>query len=1218
MADPAKCNHTFEKSKVPKHATCLACNGKIKDKDALVCKDCKAVQHVTCQGSSSPTSGSPASGTAAAPDHAHHGHKHVPPGKAPPGAPSMGSPSTSFVAPSTSPLSRPLDPHPHTSPVAQGDTTLLRFSAGTPMGPGSPMPSADEVERLFKEIAASLGLPKSATEAMSMDRKWQLVTMHSQMLRKASGPSEIAKVKSPAQYITMLKAEVSPDLLEQLLVYLRTQQISWLKGFLDDDGLSIIISRLKSLLFNLGEKTAEQQRMEAACVRAIKAVMNSPLGLSAITHVKDAVRIIALCLGSRTLHDTLKAEVLSILTVLCMTPNPEAKHGEPENFHSLVLAAMSSYKEHMREKRRFQQLIAALKTTDSIELKAKYLALINALINEATDLDLRISIRNEFLTLGVATILKELQEKPDATSATATALLTQVDVFKELGELDTEELNQRFEGTVAELKVDINNADSVFGAVKTVAGQHGVNDVLLSVLQSLLSNITSPDRAVPKLLLIDRLVRQISLTVQAAGAGGEGEPHVIGIEGNQIDFENLMNTVADKESELKLKKEVEALNETKSQLTKKTNAQAFMITEKEQALADKSKELDEVRTKMADLENHLKEVRAEIANQAKRGGDAAPEAKDADAQSWQRKQSDWEERERELKRSIGILEEELKKAGLAVPALPAGGSGMESAGGPPPPPPMPGMEGAGGPPPPPPMPGMGGPPPPPPMPGMGGPPPPPPPPGMGGMGGPPPPPPPPGMRGPPPLPGMGRGMGMAAVPQFNQAVTKIPKASTKMKGLQWTKIPPKALGQTIFAKLGKLEDIPIPTEELENEFGQKKVEVGENDAAKEKKKGPVQIIDGKTSQNVAILLKGFRGRSIPEIVTGMRTLDEHMFEVGVVNAMIKCLPSKDDIANIEEFLKSNTEESKELGLAETFALEINKVSMVDVKMAAFSGKLGYPNKYQDLVTDVKTLHAACAQVMASTKFTRVIEIILMLGNFLNSGTPRGGVTGFKISILAKLGDTKSTDNKRTFLNYLVNYISKHFPDYKDFPAEMSGVALACNVAGQQLEGDINSLAKSVREIETAVQKVSSSEAEDKQPFVDIMTAFLDKAKTEVEELRNSFKEMNDLYVKMIGFYGEDTSKPQPPEEFFREFNQFFDNWDRANKENERLKEQAEKEAKREIERQKREALKAENAKKKADTATKEEAVVDDLMTDVLSGAAFTARRFRNMKKLPGM
>ena len=173
--------------------------------------------------------------------------------------------------------------------------------------------------------------------------------------------------------------------------------------------------------------------------------------------------------------------------------------------------------------------------------------------------------------------------------------------------------------------------------------------------------------------------------------------------------------------------------------------------------------------------------------------------------------------------------------GIGPPPPPPPGMG----GPPPPPPPPPGM---GGPPPPPPPPGMGGPPPPPPPPGMGGPPPPPPPPGMGGA---PPPPPPPGMGGPPPPPMFGGvpppPFGASAVDGAGSKIKSSPKPSSKMKKLQWNKIPAHVLKRSTSSVWKKVEQVDgvepdyIIEEDLFKQAEKKKVET------KEKPKEPKEV-----------------------------------------------------------------------------------------------------------------------------------------------------------------------------------------------------------------------------------------------------------------------------------------------------------------------------------------------------------------------------------------
>lgn len=57
------------------------------------------------------------------------------------------------------------------------------------------------------------------------------------------------------------------------------------------------------------------------------------------------------------------------------------------------------------------------------------------------------------------------------------------------------------------------------------------------------------------------------------------------------------------------------------------------------------------------------------------------------------------------------------------------------------------------------------------------------------------------------------------------------------------------------------------------------------------------------------------------------------------------------------------------------------------------------------------LTAATNQVADSTKFNRVLETVLAIGNYMNGDTPRGGAYGYKLDALNKLHTIKSIDQR---------------------------------------------------------------------------------------------------------------------------------------------------------------------------------------------------------------
>lgn len=69
------------------------------------------------------------------------------------------------------------------------------------------------------------------------------------------------------------------------------------------------------------------------------------------------------------------------------------------------------------------------------------------------------------------------------------------------------------------------------------------------------------------------------------------------------------------------------------------------------------------------------------------------------------------------------------------------------------------------------------------------------------------------------------------------------------------------------------------------------------------------------------------------------------------------------------------------------------------------------------------------KIMNSKRFQKLLEYILAVGNYMNSiniilldGSARGNKYGFKLSTLDKLYTTKTSDNKLTLLQYIINFV----------------------------------------------------------------------------------------------------------------------------------------------------------------------------------------------------
>ena len=67
-----------------------------------------------------------------------------------------------------------------------------------------------------------------------------------------------------------------------------------------------------------------------------------------------------------------------------------------------------------------------------------------------------------------------------------------------------------------------------------------------------------------------------------------------------------------------------------------------------------------------------------------------------------------------------------------------------------------------------------------------------------------------------------------------------------------------------------------------------------------------------------------------------------------------------------------------------------------------------------------------------TKVLQILELILLFGNILNTGSRNEQSVGFDISYLPKFGGTKDRNNKGTLMTFLVEIIETSHPELSNF------------------------------------------------------------------------------------------------------------------------------------------------------------------------------------------
>ncbi|CAN8032239.1 unnamed protein product, partial [Ixodes persulcatus] len=525
--------------------------------------------------------------------------------------------------------------------------------------------------------------------------------------------------------------------------------------------------------------------------------------------------------------------------------------------------------------------------------------------------------------------------------------------------------------------------------------------------------------------------------------------------------------------------------------------------------------------------------------------------------------------------------------------------GLASTGGAPPPPPPPPPPMPGGIPPPPPMPGMGGPPPPPPMPGMG--PPPPPPPGLGGM------------LGQMPNGGPMAPLGGGDVLPHGMKPKKKYTVGTTLKRANWKKVAPQKVSEKAFwlrVREDELESEDI-FEGLVSKFSSappaKKDKAPEESVRTTKKSKELKVLDGKAAQNLMIL-QGSLKMSASTIRDYLLEVDEEHLTEAMLQQLIKYMPEADQLKKLAE-LKDNL---ADLAEAEQFAVAIGSIKRLHSRLESISFKLRFSEMVQDIKPGIVAATEACEEVRSSRKFAKVLELVLLLGNYMNTGSRNAQAIGFDISFLPKLSSTKAHDQKTTLVHFLAETMEKKFPETLTFGDELSYTEKAARVSPEQLEKQLNQMKKCITQLGTDLKTFKPQEPNDR--FGDVMAGFYEQAQQEHELLSSMFAKMKKLYEFLAEFFVFEAKK-YTLDEFFGDIKTFKEQFAAAHAENVRARELEEKrvrdkEAREKADREKQERLAKKQQLVDISSGQDQEGVMDSLLEALKTGSAFSHKQRR--------
>ncbi|GME72639.1 unnamed protein product [Ambrosiozyma monospora] len=144
------------------------------------------------------------------------------------------------------------------------------------------------------------------------------------------------------------------------------------------------------------------------------------------------------------------------------------------------------------------------------------------------------------------------------------------------------------------------------------------------------------------------------------------------------------------------------------------------------------------------------------------------------------------------------------------------------------------------------------------------------------------------------------------------------------------------------------------------------------------------------------------------------------------------------------------------------------------RMRALNAILNYEKDYEDLVKKLETVDVALDSLESSDNLRQVIDIILVVGNYMNSTSKQA--QGFKLSSLHRLTFLKGHKNTFSFLHYVEKIIRENYPEVLNFVLELKTTFPAAKVFIEQLKQDYAIFSASIRNIDSSLQNGNLSDS----------------------------------------------------------------------------------------------------------------------------------------------
>ena len=375
---------------------------------------------------------------------------------------------------------------------------------------------------------------------------------------------------------------------------------------------------------------------------------------------------------------------------------------------------------------------------------------------------------------------------------------------------------------------------------------------------------------------------------------------------------------------------------------------------------------------------------------------------------------------------------------------------------------------------------------------------------------------------------------------------------TKLKALDWNKIEPAKILNTIWEKDMDETEIEFDEINFKEEFSLKPTVVKSSKSAANKstKKQKKCYCELDLQRNITIVLNTILKNLNPkdkeknknqhltesekekkivdlinklvEKIEACETNDKELLTPNNIGLLIPILPSEAVFNKVsKESAVLETEEDYDP--ADLFIIYIGVIVGYKERFQSILFKSEYKDTIKNIEIFIDYFNKGFDFILNSQNLKKLFEIMLAIGNYMNGITNRGGAFGFKIDSLTKFVELKSKDNKTTLLNYIVDFI------YEDLGNPVLIGNLLDNLKNfEQMEINsinelMNDLNKKFKILTTLKEKVAANkkdldEDDQVENFLEENYEIIEK---DINQIKKKVDQIQTKFEKVFKYLGED-------------------------------------------------------------------------------------------------